>query len=106
MPKYMLQASYTHSGAQGLIKDGGSKRLEVIRGAAASVGGAVEAAYWAFGDDDFVGIFELPSNAAAAALSLTVAATGAVGTKTTVLMSAADIDEAVKLHPSYRAPGA
>ena len=39
-------------------------------------------------------------------VSLTVAATGAVGSKTTVLMSAAEVDEAVKLHPSYRAPGA
>jgi uncharacterized protein with GYD domain len=106
MPKYLLQASYTHSGAQGLLKDGGSKRLEVVRAAAASVGGTMEAGYWAFGDDDFVGIFDLPGNAEAAALSLTVSASGAVGTKTTVLMTAADVDEAVKLHPSYRPPGA
>jgi uncharacterized protein with GYD domain len=106
MPKFLLRASYTHSGAQGLIKDGGTKRAEVVRAAAASVGGSVEAQYWAFGEDDYFGIFDLPSNAAAAALSLAVAATGAVGTKTTVLMTAADVDEAVKLHPSYRPPGA
>ncbi|MET1231643.1 MAG: GYD domain-containing protein [Candidatus Limnocylindrales bacterium] len=106
MPKYLLRASYTQAGAQGLIKDGGSKRLEVIRAAAASVGGSVEAAYWAFGEDDFVGIFDLPGNAEAAAVSLTVSASGAVGTKTTVLMTAADVDAAVKLHPSYRPPGA
>lgn len=106
MPKYLLRASYTQSGAQGLIKDGGTKRAEVVRAAAASVGGSAEALYWAFGDDDFYGIFDLPSNAAAAALSLTVAATGAVGTKTTVLMSATEVDEAVKLHPAYRPPGA
>ena len=106
MPKYLLRASYTQAGAQGLIKEGGTKRAEVVRAAAASVGGSVEAQYWAFGDDDYYGIFDLPSNAAAAALSLTVAATGAVGTKTTVLMTAADVDEAVKLHPSYRPPGA
>jgi uncharacterized protein with GYD domain len=106
MPKYLLTASYTTSGAQGLIKDGGTKRLEAIRAAAASVGASVEAAYWAFGDDDFVGIFDVPSNAAAAALSLTVSASGAVGAKITVLMSAAEVDEAVALHPTYRAPGA
>ena len=106
MPKYLLRASYTQAGAKGLIADGGSKRLAVITAAAASVGGSVDAAYWAFGDDDFIGIFDLPGNAAAAALSLTVAATGAVGTKTTVLMSATEVDEAVKLHPSYTPPGA
>jgi uncharacterized protein with GYD domain len=106
MPKYMLQASYTQAGAQGLLKDGGSKRLAAIQSAAASVGGSVDVAYWAFGDDDFVGIFDLPGNAAAAALSLTVGATGAVTTKTTVLLSAGEVDEVVKLHPSYRPPGA
>ena len=40
MPKYLLRASYTQSGAQGLIKDGGTKRAEVVRAAAASVGGS------------------------------------------------------------------
>ena len=27
MPKYLIQASYTVDGVQGLLKDGGSKRL-------------------------------------------------------------------------------
>jgi uncharacterized protein with GYD domain len=106
MPKYLLRASYTQAGAQGLLKDGGSKRLEAIQAAAASTGGTVEAAYWAFGKDDFVGIFEFPDNAAAAALSLTVSASGAVSSSITVLMSAAEVDAAAKLHPSYRPPGA
>jgi len=106
MARYMIQSSYTHAGAEGLLKDGGSKRLDVIRAAAASVGGSMEGAYWTFGDHDFVGIFELPGNTEAAALSLTVAATGAVGTRTTVLLTAQEVDAAVKLHPSYRAPGA
>ena len=43
MPKYLLRASYTQAGAQGLIKDGGTKRAEVVRAAAASVGGSAEA---------------------------------------------------------------
>jgi uncharacterized protein with GYD domain len=106
MPKYLLRASYTSAGAQGLLKDGGTKRLEAVRAAAASAGGTIEAAYWAFGSDDFVGIFEFPDNAAAAAVSLTVSASGAVSSSITVLLSAAEVDEAVKLHPSYRPPGA
>ncbi len=106
MPKYLLRSSYTQSGAQGLIKEGGSKRLEAVRAAAASAGGTIDAAYWAFGSDDFVGIFDFPDNASAAAVSLTVSASGAVTSSVTVLLSAAEVDEAVKLHPSYRAPGA
>jgi len=106
MPKYMLRASYTQSGAQGLLKDGGTKRAEVVRAAAASVGGSIEAQYWAFGDDDYVCIADMPNNAAAAALSLTVGASGAVRLTSTVLMTATEVDDAVKLHPSYRPPGA
>jgi uncharacterized protein with GYD domain len=105
MPKYLLRATYTQAGVQGLLKDGGTKRYAVIQSAAASVGGSFEAAYWTFGDDDFVGIADLPSNTAAAALSLTVGATGAVTVTTTVLLTAEEVDEAVKLHPSYTPPG-
>jgi uncharacterized protein with GYD domain len=43
---------------------------------AASVGGRITAAYWAFGDDDFLAIAELPDNAAAMAIAATVGASG------------------------------
>ena len=83
MPKYLLRASYTHSGAAGPHQ---GWRHQAGRG---RPGGGCQRgrfrsrrSYWAFGEDDYYGIFDLPSNAAAAALSLAVAATGAVGTKT------------------------
>lgn len=31
MGKYLVTASYTAEGAKGLLKDGGTKRLEVVR---------------------------------------------------------------------------
>ena len=40
-----------------------------------------------------------------AALALTISATGAVGVKTTVLMTPEDLDAAVKKSPGYRGPG-
>ena len=55
--------------------------------------------------DDFYVIAEVPSQAAAAALAATTGATGAVSISTVVLLTAEDIDAAVKLHPTYRAPG-
>ena len=105
MPKYMIHASYTVEGLKGLLKEGGSARRAAIEKAAESVGGKVEAAYYAFGESDVYVIVDLPDNASMAALSLTASATGTVVAKTTVLMTPEEIDAAVKKHPAYRAPG-
>jgi hypothetical protein len=42
----------------------------------------------------------------AAAVALTVAASGMVKLKTTVLMTPEEVDQATKKSPAYRAPGA
>jgi hypothetical protein len=55
--------------------------------------------------DDFYRIADLPSNTAAAAGTLTAAATGAIATRTVVLMTPEEVDAATKLTPNYRPPG-
>ena len=105
MAKYLFHGSYTQAGIEGVLKDGGSGRRKAVDKLAKSVGGSVESLYWAFGDNDFYVIAELPSQAAAAALAATAGASGAVSISTVVLLTAEDIDAAVKLHPNYRAPG-
>lgn len=105
MGKYLFRASYTQSGIQGVLKDGGSGRRAAIEALAASVGGSVESCYWALGDDDVFITVDLPDAIAAAAVATTVGATGAASVRTTVLLTAADVDAAVAKHPSYRAPG-
>ena len=106
MPHYLFRAHYTQAGIQGVLKEGAASRVKAVSDLAASLGGRIEAAYWAFGDDDFVMIAELPSNAAAGAAATTVSASGVAGVTTTVLLTADDVDEARGLHPSYRPPGA
>ena len=106
MAKYLFHGSYTQAGIQGVLKDGGTGRRKAVDALAASVGGSVESMYWAFGKDDFYVIADLPNHAAAAALTATTGAAGAVSINTVVLLTAEDIDEAIKLHPNYRAPGA
>ena len=105
MPKYLFQASYTLEGVNGLLEVGGSDRAQVVENLVSSVGGNVEAFYYAFGEDDAYVIAELPSDAAAAALSLRVSAAGAATVKTTVLLDPAMMDEAVKKSVSYTPPG-
>ena len=69
------------------------------------MGGTVEAFYFAFGDDDVVGIVDMPDNATITALALVINASGAVGVRTTVLITPAEVDEATKKTVDYRAPG-
>ena len=78
MPHYMFRANYTQQGIQGVMKDGAASRVAAVEAMAASVGGSIVSAYWAFGDDDFFAIAELPDNAAAMAIAATVGASGAV----------------------------
>lgn len=106
MPKFMFHGSYTAAGAAGVLKDGGTGRMKAIDALATSLGGSIESAYWAMGVDDFYITADLPDNKAAAALSLTVGASGAVRITTAELFSAADVDELVGRRTTYRAPGA
>jgi len=105
MPKYLVQASYLGDGVQGLRQEGGSARREAIERACASVGGRLEAFYFAFGDSDVVTILDLPDNVTAAGVALLVAASGKVSIKTTVLLTPEEVDAAVKVGGEYRAPG-
>ena len=106
MPKYLLEVSYTAQGAQGLLKDGGTKRRAAAEVAAKSLGGSVETFYFSFGSNDAIVIADLPDHAAAAALSVNVGASGALRGKTTVLFTVEEMDAACKRPIGYRAPGA
>ena len=105
MPKYLIQANYVGEGIKGLLKEGGSSRRATVEKAFESVGGKIEAFYYAFGETDVYVIGDVPDNVTAAALALTVASTGVVTCKTTVLMTPEEVDGVVKKTPSYRAPG-
>ena len=50
-------------------------------------------------------VADLPDNAAAAAASLAVAGTGAASSQVTVLLTAEEMDQAVKKSGSYTPPG-
>jgi len=105
MAKYMLRVSYSTEGVKGILKEGGSARVEAAGKAAASLGGSFDAFYFTFGDDDAIVIADLPDDVSAAALSLTVAGSGKVRVSTTRLITPEEIDAAAKLHPDYRPPG-
>lgn len=105
MAKFLIQFSYTQEGLEGLLREGGSKREEATEQLVKSLGGKLLAYYFAFGDYDGFAIVDGLDNVEVAAAALTATASGAVKTKTTVLLTPSEVDKAVKKTPSYRPPG-
>ncbi len=106
MAKYLVSGSYNSEGAKGLLKEGGSGRRGMLEEMVASVGGSVEAFYFAFGEADVYMIVDVPDAASVAALSMTANASGAVTARTVALLTPEEIDEATRKSVPYRPPGA
>lgn len=105
MGKYLFRGTFSTDGLRGVIKDGGTSRPKAVAALAESVGGRMDAYYFAFGDDSYFVVCDLPSDEAAAACAMTVAASGAVSNSTIKLLTPEQVDAAIKLSPTYRAPG-
>jgi uncharacterized protein with GYD domain len=105
MPKYLFQGSYTPEGFQGLMREGGTKRIEAAKEALGSVGGKLDAFYFSFGKDDFHIIVDLPDNVSATAVSFVGNVSGTFNIRTTVLLTPEELDEAVKKSVKFHPPG-
>ena len=105
MPKYLIKGSYSHEGLQGMMAAGAASRQAAVETLAASVGGTVEALYFAFGADDVFAIADFPDDEAAAAVGLTVGASGAVSLETVKLLTVEQVDTAIGRTVEYRPPG-
>jgi uncharacterized protein with GYD domain len=101
----MVAASYTAEGLKGLQKDKASGRKAAVSKVVESLGGKVEAIYYALGEHDVFVIADLPNTVTAAALSLGVSASGLVRTKTTALLTVEETDQAIGKQLDYRPPG-
>jgi uncharacterized protein with GYD domain len=105
MPKYLIQASYTREGVEGVRAKGGSSRRDALAATARSLGGALESFHFAFGDHDAYVIVDLPDNEAAAAVAMTATAAGTGHVRTTVLLTPEQVDESARRSVEYRPPG-
>src|SRR5215471_822594 len=93
MPKYLAMASYTSEGIKGLNKVGGTARRAVVEKLLKSLGGHLEAFYFAFGENDAYLILDVPDNVTGAAISLGVAGAGATKMKTVEHLTAEESDK-------------
>jgi uncharacterized protein with GYD domain len=105
MPRYLVRSRYTPEGLKGLQEHGGTRRREAVVNALHSIGGKLEAMYFAMGEDDVIIIAEAPDNVAMAAIGIAVGATGTIRPQTVVLLTPEEVDKAVKHKISFQAPG-
>jgi uncharacterized protein with GYD domain len=105
VPHYLIQATYTAEGAAGVAARGGTARRDAVDELITSAGGRLEAFYFAFGDPDVYAIGELPDDDTMAAIALSINRSGSARIKTTVLLTAQQIDRAADRAPMYRRPG-
>ena len=106
MPKMLIKATYSAEGARGLVKEGGTGRKATVSKLIESVGGKVEAFYFAYGADDAIVIADVPDESAGLALAIAVNASGSVRCTTVPLITPEAMDAACKKTISYKAPGA
>lgn len=106
MPKFLIEATYTAEGHKGLAKERASGRKAAVTQAVKKMGGKLDAIYFCLGENDVILIADLPDHVSAAAISSAACASGMVRTKTTVLLTVAEADEALSKTVAYRAPGA
>jgi uncharacterized protein with GYD domain len=93
-------------GANGLAREGGSGRRDAVSKMLQGVGGELEAFYFSFGDSDAVVLADIPDNTTAAAVGLVINSSGAATTRTVVLLTPEEVDEAKRKTVVYRQPGA
>ena len=105
MAKYLFEARYTTAGAQGLSREGGSGRRDVIANMARELGGKLESFNFTFGEIDAYVIVDLPDDITAAAVALTVNQRAGASVKTVKLIAPEEMDQAVKKSVNYSAPG-
>jgi uncharacterized protein with GYD domain len=103
--KYLFYGTYTEEGYRGLVEEGGSQRIEAAKQALGSVGGSLEAFYFSFGENDFYIIVDLPDNVTTTAVTLAGNVSGTFKIKGVSLLTAAELDEAVKKSIDFRPPG-
>lgn len=105
MGKYLIRATYTQAGLEGLLKEGGTRRRAALAETIEEAGGTLESLYYAFGEWDLYLIADLPDDATVTAISLHISSAGAINTNVTVLVTPETIDEASTKPVHYRAPG-
>ena len=108
MPKFLLHGRYNPAMVEALHANGAASRVAAISTGIGTVGGTVESIYWHSGGIESQVIADLPDDAAANSLMLSLHRHATDGSWATVtrLFDAAEIDVALARNGDMRPPGA
>jgi uncharacterized protein with GYD domain len=106
MPKFLVEATYTADGHKGLARDKASGRKTAITQAVKKLGGKLDAIYFCLGENDVILIADMPDHVSVAALGFAACGSGMARTRTTLLLTVQEADEALSKPVAWRAPGA
>jgi uncharacterized protein with GYD domain len=96
MADYLMQLSYSTAAWAAMVKRP-ENRVEAVRKVVEKLGGKLGGFWFCFGDQDLVGLLEMPDNISAAAFAMAISAGGACkSVKTTPLLKVEDGMEAMK----------
>lgn len=102
MPKYLFQGRYTAEGLNALRRETAVARRGSLTKAIEALGGKLEAAYWSFGENDTLGVADLPDNINAATFALACSVGGNIIVKTVPLLTAEELDQALQKTTALR----
>ncbi|MEU4717299.1 GYD domain-containing protein [Micromonospora purpureochromogenes] len=105
MAWFLLKSTYTVDGLKGLVKDGGTKRAEVVRKMIEDAGGRMESMHFAFAEDDTYVLCELPDQKTVTGLAVAIGATGSLSVRITPVLTPAEVDEVTRMKTTYTPPG-
>ena len=110
MAKYAVIGGYTAEAWSKMMDNPGDRTAAVTK-VLEGLGGKLESFYWSFGDDDFLGIIEVPDDTAAAAFSVAVGSTGSLRNLRSIKLISLDegrkmLDKAKAAKAAYAPPGA
>jgi uncharacterized protein with GYD domain len=103
--KYLLRVNYTAAGLRGLTQEGAANRARYISEFAKNVGGTVESFHFALGDYDAYVVMDAADDTVITAASLAVGSSGVASINTVKLLTPDEVDAAIGVMGSYRAPG-
>ncbi|MFK7804873.1 MAG: GYD domain-containing protein [Anaerolineae bacterium] len=103
MSKYLFTFNYSADASKGLLKEGGTRREKAGRQAVEAMGGTLEAFYFSVGPHDGYFICNGPDEKWAAH-GLTLLRSNGFTATAVQLLSASDMDEAIKDTVDYTPP--
>jgi uncharacterized protein with GYD domain len=106
MPRFLVKTKYETQGVKSVLAGGGTARRSAIEKTIGGLGGQVETFDFAFGEDDLYVIVNMPDAISAAAVAMTINASGRSRVTTTLLWTPEEIDAAARQEVSYAPPAA